>query len=78
MIRPQDIARLYEIIVQNLNDITNLPGIQDDAQLEEEIQADIVAYKAFRYSQQLPCSSVIGRAQSVLFSIGRFVSLSLL
>lgn len=48
MVRPQDIARLYEIITQNLCDVTNLPGIQDDVELEEEIQADIVANKAFR------------------------------
>ena len=48
VVRPQDIARLYEIIMQNMGDIKNLPGMEDDADLEQEMSADVVAYKAFR------------------------------
>lgn len=47
-VRPQDIARLYEIIIQNLSDIPNLHGLKDDHELEEEIQTDIIANRAFR------------------------------
>lgn len=48
VVRPQDIARLYEIIIQNLNDLNSLPGIDDDVELQQETTADIVANKAFR------------------------------
>lgn len=47
--RPQDIARLYEMIIQSCGEITNLPGLQDDHDLEQELEADIIANKAFRY-----------------------------
>lgn len=48
LVRPQDIARLYEMIIQGSGEIANLPGLQDDHELEAELQADIIAYKAFR------------------------------
>ncbi|XP_067936540.1 signal recognition particle subunit SRP68-like [Watersipora subatra] len=48
VIRPQDIARLYEMIIQGLGEMISLPGLQGDAELEEELQADIIANKAFR------------------------------
>ena len=48
VVRPQDIARLYEMIIQGLGEIANLPGLKDDPELEQELQADITANKAFR------------------------------
>ena len=48
VVRPQDIARLYEMIIQGLGEISNLPGLKDDPELEQELQADITANKAFR------------------------------
>lgn len=48
MVRPQDIARLYEMITQGLGEMGNLPGLKEDHELEAELQADIVVYKAFR------------------------------
>ena len=48
MVRPQDIARLYEMINQGLGEIGNLPGLEEDHELETELQADVVANKAFR------------------------------
>ena len=43
MVRPQDIARLYEMINQGLVEIGNLPGLEEDYALEAELQADVVA-----------------------------------
>ncbi|XP_074647585.1 signal recognition particle subunit SRP68-like [Tubulanus polymorphus] len=46
--KPQDLARLYEIIVQNLTDIPNLPGFEDDDSIQTEVDTEILGYKAFR------------------------------
>lgn len=46
--KPQDLVRLYDIIVQNLNEILNLPGIEDDFNLSSEIKTQILGFKAFR------------------------------
>jgi len=48
VVRPQDIARLYEMIIQGLSEIPQMTGLTEDHGLAEELQADIVAYKAFR------------------------------
>ncbi|CAL1543670.1 unnamed protein product [Lymnaea stagnalis] len=46
--KPQDLVRLYDIIIQNLNEIPNLHGIQDDATIASEIETSVLGYKAFR------------------------------
>ncbi|KAI8797162.1 signal recognition particle subunit SRP68 [Biomphalaria glabrata] len=46
--KPQDLVRLYDIIIQNLNDIPNLHGIQEDATIVSEIETSVLGYKAFR------------------------------
>ncbi|KAK3089911.1 hypothetical protein FSP39_007594 [Pinctada imbricata] len=46
--KPQDLVRLYDIIIQNLSDIPNLHGLEDDTALTEEIQCRISGFKAFR------------------------------
>ncbi|KAK6187871.1 hypothetical protein SNE40_005802 [Patella caerulea] len=46
--KPQDMVRLYDIIIQNLSDIPNLPGLEDDSALEEEVNTRVLGYKAFR------------------------------
>ncbi|XP_005095134.1 signal recognition particle subunit SRP68 [Aplysia californica] len=46
--KPQDLVRLYDIIIQNLTEIPNLHGIQDDPTIESETEASVLRYKAFR------------------------------
>ncbi|XP_049800730.1 signal recognition particle subunit SRP68 [Schistocerca nitens] len=46
--RPQDITRLYEIILQNCTELQQLPGFEDDPQYQQEVEAKTKAYKAFR------------------------------
>ncbi|XP_046660042.1 signal recognition particle subunit SRP68 [Homalodisca vitripennis] len=46
--RPQDLTRLYEIILQNLTEMQQLPGMEEDQEYQREIEAKIQAYKAFR------------------------------
>ncbi|XP_042880131.1 signal recognition particle subunit SRP68-like [Penaeus japonicus] len=44
----QDLVRLQEIIIQNLNEITNLAGLEDDLQLKNSVEGQVFAYKAHR------------------------------
>ncbi|XP_075216781.1 signal recognition particle 68 [Lycorma delicatula] len=46
--RPQDLTRLYEIILQNLAEMQQLTGLEEDNEFQNEIEAKITAYKAFR------------------------------
>lgn len=46
--RPQDLTRLYEIILQNLGELQSLPGLEDDLQYQQDIEAKAMAFKAFR------------------------------
>ncbi|KAJ8319344.1 hypothetical protein KUTeg_004435 [Tegillarca granosa] len=46
--KPQDLVRLFDIIMQNLGEIPNLHGLEDDTSLSEEISCRILGYKAFR------------------------------
>ncbi|XP_063618571.1 signal recognition particle subunit SRP68 [Cydia splendana] len=47
-VRPQDLTRLYEIILQNFNELQQLPGFENDAAYQQEIEIQMKAYKAFR------------------------------
>jgi hypothetical protein len=51
--RPQDLTRLYEIILQNCAELQQLPGLEDDLRYQQEIETKIKAYRAFRYSSRI-------------------------
>ncbi|CAK1547076.1 unnamed protein product [Leptosia nina] len=47
-VRPQDLTRLYEIILQNYTELQQLPGFENDGSYQQEIEMELKAYKAFR------------------------------
>jgi len=47
-IKPNDLVRLYENILQNLKDIPCLPGLEDDLEFHHENEAKATYYKAAR------------------------------
>ncbi|XP_050432002.1 signal recognition particle subunit SRP68 [Adelges cooleyi] len=44
----QDITRLYEILIQNILEEQQLPGLEDDTEFQENLNIKAKAYKAFR------------------------------
>ncbi|PVD38591.1 hypothetical protein C0Q70_01207 [Pomacea canaliculata] len=46
--KPQDLVRLYDIIIQNLGEIPKLHGVEEDSTLEEESNTRIQGFKAYR------------------------------
>ena len=44
----QDVVRLFDLTIQNLNEIPQLAGLEDDLQLKHSIEGQIIAYKAHR------------------------------
>ncbi|KAM9296495.1 signal recognition particle subunit SRP68 [Gastrophryne carolinensis] len=46
--RPQDLIRLYDIILQNLAELTQLPGLEEDMNFQKEIVLKTLVYKAYR------------------------------
>ncbi|XP_065660087.1 signal recognition particle subunit SRP68 [Hydra vulgaris] len=46
--KPEDLIRLYDGIILSLNEISQLQGIEVDEKLQDEVEAQIVAYKGFR------------------------------
>ena len=46
--KPQDIVRLYDIIIQNHRDMANLPGLSNDKQFSAETEFLVLFYKAQR------------------------------
>ncbi|XP_034830976.1 signal recognition particle subunit SRP68 [Maniola hyperantus] len=47
-VRPQDLTRLYEIILQNYTELQQLPGFENDTAYQKEIETELKAYRAFR------------------------------
>lgn len=47
-VRPQDLTRLYEIILQNFTELQQLPGFETDAAYQQEIETLTKAYRSFR------------------------------
>ncbi|XP_037293613.1 signal recognition particle subunit SRP68 isoform X2 [Manduca sexta] len=47
-VRPHDLTRLYEIILQNFTELQQLPGFENDAAYQNEIEIQMKAYRAFR------------------------------
>ncbi|XP_039183938.1 signal recognition particle subunit SRP68 [Crotalus tigris] len=46
--RPQDLIRLYDIILQNLAELQQLPGLEEDKSYLKEIGIKTLVYKAYR------------------------------
>ncbi|XP_060620625.2 signal recognition particle subunit SRP68 [Anolis sagrei] len=46
--RPQDLIRLYDIILQNLAELPQLPGLEEDKNFLKEIGIKTLVYKAYR------------------------------
>ncbi|KAL1116023.1 hypothetical protein AAG570_005518 [Ranatra chinensis] len=46
--KPQDLIRLYEIILQNLSEMQQLNGMVNDKEYQQDIDTAMKAYKAFR------------------------------
>jgi len=46
--KPQDVARLYDIIIQSLSEVILLPGLDDDTKLIDTVNAQELTYKSFR------------------------------
>lgn len=47
-VRPQDFTRLYEIILQNVAELQSVPGMETDAEYQQEADGLTAAFKAFR------------------------------
>lgn len=47
-VRPQNLTRLYEIIAQNVTELQQLAGFENDKTYQGEIQNLSIAFKAFR------------------------------
>jgi len=46
--KPEDLVRLYDGIIQSLTETGQLPDLQDDDKMAQEIEAQTIAYKGFR------------------------------
>ncbi|XP_061737074.1 signal recognition particle subunit SRP68 isoform X1 [Nerophis ophidion] len=46
--RPQDLIRLYDIILQSLAELSTLQGLEDDHTFQKEVSLKTLAYKAYR------------------------------
>ncbi|CAK8697291.1 unnamed protein product [Clavelina lepadiformis] len=46
--KPTDFIRLYDGIIQNLGEVVGLPGVAGDADLQGEVDAQKIAFQAFR------------------------------
>lgn len=46
--KPEDLVRLYDGIIQSLTETGQLPGLLEDEEMTSEIDAQTIAYKAFR------------------------------
>lgn len=47
-VRPHDLTRLYEIILQNVNELQTLTGFEEDTAYQSEIETLARTFKAFR------------------------------
>ncbi|XP_067860481.1 signal recognition particle subunit SRP68 [Heptranchias perlo] len=48
VLRPQDLIRLYDIILQNLSELPQLSGLEDDKNFQMEVELKTLVYKAYR------------------------------
>uniref|UniRef100_A0A0K8TT17 Signal recognition particle subunit SRP68 n=1 Tax=Tabanus bromius TaxID=304241 RepID=A0A0K8TT17_TABBR len=47
-VRPQDLTRLYEIILQNVTELQQIAGLEEDTKYQQEAENLLVSFKAFR------------------------------
>lgn len=47
-VRLQDIVRLYELVVQNLQELPNLAGLEEDQEVRKSVNTQLSVYTAFR------------------------------
>lgn len=47
-VRPQDLTRLYEIILQNVTELQTVQGMEQDAEYQTEVEGLNLSFKAFR------------------------------
>jgi signal recognition particle subunit SRP68 len=47
-VKPQDLSRLYEIILQNITELQQLPGMETDTSYQAELESLAMSFKAFR------------------------------
>ena len=47
-VKAQDLVRLYESVIQNLNEMPQMAGLEDDLAFRQQIEVKVVFYKAFR------------------------------
>lgn len=47
-VRPHDLTRLYEIILQNVTELQQLSGMETDADYQSEVETLALSFKAFR------------------------------
>lgn len=47
-VRPQDMTRLYEIILQNVGELQTVQGMEQDAEYQAEMEGLNLSFKAFR------------------------------
>lgn len=47
-VKPQDLIRLYETIIQHLTDMPLLAGLEEDLAFKHEVEAKVVFYQAWR------------------------------
>jgi signal recognition particle subunit SRP68 len=48
VVKPQDVVRMYENIIQSLHEVTSLAGLEDDEELAQANQLKITFYRAFK------------------------------
>ncbi|XP_023676367.1 signal recognition particle subunit SRP68 [Paramormyrops kingsleyae] len=46
--RPQDLIRLYDIILQSLMELSTLQGLEEDRTFQKEVSLKMLVYKAYR------------------------------
>ncbi|XP_027874052.1 signal recognition particle subunit SRP68 [Xiphophorus couchianus] len=46
--RPQDLIRLYDIVLQSLAELSTLQGLEDDHTFQKEVSLKTLVYKAYR------------------------------
>uniref|UniRef100_A0A6Q2XQP4 Signal recognition particle subunit SRP68 n=1 Tax=Esox lucius TaxID=8010 RepID=A0A6Q2XQP4_ESOLU len=46
--RPQDLIRLYDIILQSLTELSSLQGLEEDHTFQKEVALKMLVYKAYR------------------------------
>lgn len=64
--KPQDIVRLYEIILQQMTELKTLSGMEENDNYQKEVQAQSTMYKAFRCFHMAKAYTVTRRWREAL------------